>query len=98
MEYHKSDETLYVKLESDLIYPAVKKLESLQKVESFENLIIDLSRSKIVDSEGVKFLYFSLKEGINITLINPPEIYSKILDILKLEELMKEIKIVMEGR
>ncbi|SNZ09570.1 STAS domain-containing protein [Persephonella hydrogeniphila] len=98
MEYHKRDETIYIKLKSDFIYPTVKKIENLLNVESFENLVIDLSESKIVDSEAVKFLYSALKEGISITLVNPPEIYGKILKILQLDDHMKDIKIVMEGR
>ena len=98
MEYHKTDQTLFVKLKSDLTYPAVKKLEALVNVEDLENLVIDLTESKIVDSEGIRFIYTVMKEGVQVTLINPPYIFDKIIDILKLKNYMKDLKIVKEER
>lgn len=98
MEYHKTDQTLFVRLKSDLTYPAVKRLETLVNVEDLEKLVIDLTESKIVDSEGIRFIYTVMKEGIQVTLVNPPYIFGKIVDILRLKEYMKKLKIVKEER
>ena len=98
MEYYKTDQTLFVKLKSDLTYPAVKRLETLVNVEDLEKLVIDLTESKIVDSEGIRFVYTVMKEGVHLTLINPPYIFDKIVDILKLREYMKDLKVVKEER
>ncbi len=98
MEYHKTDQTLFVKLKSDLTYPSAKKLETLVNVEDIESLVIDLTEAKIVDSEGIRFIYTVMKEGVQITLVNPPYIFDKIVDILKLKSYMKDLKIVREER
>ncbi len=98
MEYHKTDQTLFVKLKSDFTYPAVKKLETLINVEDFENLVIDLTEAKIVDSEGIRFIYSVMKEGVKVSLVNPPYVFGKIVDVLKLKSYMKDLKIVREER
>jgi len=98
MEYHKTDQTLFVKLKSDLTYPAVKRLEILINVEDLEGVVIDLTEVKIVDSEGIRFIYTVMREGVQVTLVNPPYIFDKIVDVLRLREYMKDLKIIKEVR
>lgn len=98
MEYTKKENQLIIKFNEDFNYPAVKKIEGLLNLENIDKVVIDLTYSKLVDSEAVKFMYTLLKDGIDITLINPPEILDKILDILELKDEFKNISIVREGR
>ena len=98
MEYTKKGNQLIIRLEEDFNYPVVKRMESLVNLENIDSLVIDLTGSKLVDSEAVKFMYTLLKEGIDITLVNPPEILDKILDILELKDEFKNISIVKESR
>ena len=98
MEYTKKGNQLIIRLEEDFNYPVVKRMENLVNLENIDSLVIDLTGSKLVDSEAVKFMYTLLKEGIDITLVNPPEILDKILDILELKEEFKNISIVRGSR
>ena len=98
MEYTKKGNQLIIRLEEDFNYPVVKRMENLVNLENIDSLVIDLTGSKLVDSEAVKFMYTLLKEEIDITLVNPPEILDKILDILELKEEFKNISIVRESR
>ncbi|WP_297452687.1 STAS domain-containing protein [Persephonella sp.] len=98
MEYTKKGNQLIIRLEEDFNYPVVKRMESLVNMENIDSLVIDLTGSKLVDSEAVKLMYMLLKEGIDITLVNPPEILDKILDILELKDEFKNISIVRESR
>ncbi len=90
MEYTKDEKHLKIKLNSDFNIIAVKKIENLLKVEETEEIDIDLSESKLVDSEAIKFVYLRNKEGIRTTIHNPPEILYEALRILELQDVFKQ--------
>lgn len=48
-------------------------------------LKIDLSECKFIDSEGVIFLHQCQQDGKELQLINPPDVFFKILEILELD-------------
>jgi|GEM_PF-6922088 len=54
-------------------------------MNGISHLVVDLRRSKIVDSEALIYLYNLSKSGINITLLQPPPIYFEALRILELD-------------
>ncbi len=90
MEYTKDEKHLKIKLNSDFNIVAVRKIENLLKVEETEEIDIDLSESKIVDSEAIKFIYLKNKEGIRTTIHHPPEILYEALRILELQDIFKK--------
>lgn len=49
------------------------------------HLIVDLRRSKIVDSEALIYLFNLSNKGTDITLLQPPPIYFEALRILELD-------------
>jgi anti-anti-sigma regulatory factor len=48
-------------------------------------LKIDLSECKFIDSEGVIFLHQCQQDGKELQLINPPDVFFEILEILELD-------------
>ena len=51
---------------------------------------IDLSNVKIVDTEGIKFFYNLAKEGKKVIVKNPPELMFTVLKILDIEDIFTE--------
>ncbi len=51
---------------------------------------VDLSNVKIVDTEGIKFLYNLAKEGRKVIVKNPPELMFRVLKILDIEDIFTE--------
>ncbi len=48
-------------------------------------MVVDLRRSKIVDSEALIYLFNLSKSGVDITLLQPPPVYFEALRILELD-------------
>ncbi|MBK3332999.1 hypothetical protein GWK41_07950 [Persephonella atlantica] len=98
LEFYRKDSQLYIRLDSDFNYPSIKKIEELISIEDVESITIDCSYSKVADTEAVKFVYFALKTGVNITVVNPPDVFAKIIKVLGLEEILNSINIVKGGK
>ena len=49
------------------------------------HVVLDLRRSKIVDSEAVIYLFKLSNSGVDITLLQPPPVYFEALRILELD-------------
>ena len=49
------------------------------------HIVLDLRRSKIVDSEAVIYLFNLSNSGVDITLLQPPPVYFETLRILELD-------------
>ncbi|WP_457639319.1 hypothetical protein [Persephonella sp.] len=97
IDFIKRENSLFVKLKGDFNYPAVKKLEKIIETDSVDSISIELSGAKVVDSEAVKFIFLLDREGKQVTLINPPYIFSRVVSILGLDKMFKNLKIVKEG-
>jgi len=54
-------------------------------MNDIEYLVVDLRRSKIVDSEALIYLFKLSDLGIRITLLQPPPVYFEALRILELD-------------
>jgi ABC-type transporter Mla MlaB component len=58
----------------------------LNHINKNTNLLkIDLTECKIIDSEGIIFLHQWQQEGKELQLINPPEVFFELLEILELD-------------
>ncbi|PAU95115.1 hypothetical protein CK503_02630 [Aliifodinibius salipaludis] len=49
-------------------------------------LKIDLTECKFIDSEGIIFLHQWQQKGKDLQLINPPDVFFEILEILELDD------------
>lgn len=86
IESRKSEDTLKVTLLNNFDILTRNKIES-RATKEIENLEIDFSNCKILDSEAVIFMYRWNKSGKTLKLINPPDILFEILDILELNDI-----------
>jgi anti-anti-sigma regulatory factor len=59
---------------------------------------IDLSRARLIDTEGVMALFRLQKEGITIRLLDPPAIFYEVLEVLELEEAFDQERLVERTR
>lgn len=59
----------------------------LKEYPQIKHLKINLSQTKFVDSEAIRFLYSLLKKGIDIELTQPPDILQEVLEVLELKEI-----------
>jgi len=93
MEIFVKDKKVHIILEGDFNYPVVQKIEKLLNQREINSLSVEIPRAKVVDSEAIKFLYFLDRDGVKITVVNPPDIFNKILSILELTDKFKNLKI-----
>lgn len=54
-------------------------------MHGISHLVLDLRRSKIVDSEAIIYLFTLSNSGVDITLLQPPPVYFEALRILELD-------------
>ncbi|NPA54574.1 MAG: hypothetical protein GXO21_07915 [Aquificae bacterium] len=91
MRYEKDKDKIKFFINGDLNYQETLFIRKTLKDE--KNVEIEFSPcAKFIDSEGIKLLYSLYKEGKNLKIVNPPELFSKIIKILSLEELSKVVE------
>lgn len=83
-ETHREGSILEVKIPRNFNL-WVKNMIENRLGKEVTQLIVDLTRCKIVDSEAVIFMYEWQNNGHTLILVNPPEIFFEIVDILELE-------------
>lgn len=81
---HKDGDTLNVSIDSGFNV-WVKDMITNHITDNTRKLVINLTECPFIDSEGVIFMYKCQKENILLQLINPPETFFEILEILELE-------------
>ena len=86
IEARKSNGTLKVKVLNNFNLLTRNKIES-RLTKEIKVLEIDFSTCKLLDSEAVIFMYRWEKSGKELKLINPPDIFFEILEILELKEI-----------
>ncbi len=81
---HKDGSTLNIKMQGGFnLWIKNMILNHINKNTNF--LKIDLTECKIIDSEGIIFLHQWQQEGKKLQLINPPEVFFELLEILELD-------------
>lgn len=85
IETHKKEDILEVKVQGAFNLNVRNHIESRLSPEIVK-LRINLSQSRIVDTEAIIFLHQWQKNGKDLELVNPPAILFEILDILELNE------------
>ncbi len=87
MTYEKKGDTLHVTLHRDFNLLTARKVRRLCR--DVNEVRIDLSRSKFVDTEGIIVLYELIQAGKKVRLIHPPPIFFEVVHILGLEEIFR---------
>lgn len=75
---------MFLKVEQNLNLVTSGYIERL--AAEAEEVHLDLSDARFVDSEGVILLWRLLREGKKVLLWEPPRILSEMIDILDLKE------------
>ncbi len=83
MDYKREDDKLTVKLLRDFNLYTASRIERL--AADATEVEIDLSRSKFVDSEAIRVLWGLVTAGKRVTLINPPELFGTVVEVLGLK-------------
>jgi len=88
MDYRREDDKLTVKLLRDFNLYTAGRIERL--AAEADIVEIDLSRSKFVDSEAIRVLYGLITAGKRVTLINPPELFGAVVEVLGLKSFFED--------
>ena len=86
MDYLQQGARLDIRLKRDFNLLTTRKIARL--AEDADTICIDLTRSRIVDSEAVMLLYRLVRAGKQISLKSPPPILDEIIHILGLESIL----------
>jgi len=83
MDYERHGSTLTVRMRRDFNLMAVRHLK--HHLDDATRVRIDLSGTRLVDTEAVMALYRLGREGLTIRLLDPPEIFYEVVTVLELE-------------
>lgn len=82
MDLDRDDDTLNVRPRRDFNLMAVRHLK--YHLEDATQVRIDLTRARLVDTEAVMALFRLQQDGIRFRLVNPPDIFFEVLEVLDL--------------
>ena len=85
IEIHKKGSAVVATLRRNFNYRVRKIIEGRISRDT-KKLILDLSRTRILDSEAVIFMFGWLKKGNRLELVGPPDILFEILDLLEIRK------------
>ena len=92
MEFNIEITKLKINTMGDFNIITVLNIKSvLEKEKDIDELEFDLKEARFIDSEGIRFIYQLHKEGKTIKILNPPSIFYKVIQILKLESVFKKL-------
>lgn len=83
MEFQRINDKLTVRPIRDFNLLTVRSIQP--RMNGITHLVVDLRRSKIVDSEALIYLFKLSNSGVVITLLQPPPVYFEALRILELD-------------
>lgn len=96
MDLERHGDTLTVRTRRDFNLMAVRHLK--YHLEDAARVRVDLSRARLVDTEAVMALFRLQKEGLDITLLEPPAIFYEVLEVLELESAFDVERLVERER
>lgn len=88
MQVTHNQNKLEVVIERNFNLSAIRELEQ-HLDETIDHLVINLEHSFFLDSEAIIFMHRWMKQDKKLKLLNPPEIFFEILDVLELTESWK---------
>lgn len=96
MDLERDGDTLTARLRRDFNLMAVQHLK--HHLGDARHVRIDLSRSRLVDTEAVMALHDLKTNGLEVTLLRPPAIFYEVLELLGLKEPFEVERLVEEQR
>lgn len=96
MDLERHGDTLTVRTRRDFNLMAVRHLK--YHLEDATRVRVDLSRARLVDTEAVMALFRLQREGLDITLLEPPAIFYEVLEVLELESAFDVERLVERER
>jgi ABC-type transporter Mla MlaB component len=96
MDLERHGDTLTVRLRRDFNLMAVRHLR--HHLENATRVRIDLARARLVDTEAVMALYRLQKRGVEVVLLEPPQIFYEVLEVLELESAFQLDRLVERTR
>lgn len=95
MEHERTGDVLTFRLKRDFNLLTARFLQRMSSGTS--HVRVDLSRARLVDTEAVIALYRLQRDGIGVTLINPPALFREILGVLDLESYF-DVEVLSDAR
>ncbi len=92
MDFVQTGNRLDIRLKRDFNLLTTRRIARL--AEDADTVSIDLTRSRIVDSEALMLLFRLVRAGKEVSLKNPPPILDEIIHILGLESVLDLKKMV----
>lgn len=86
MQYRQKERKLFLKVEQNLNWVTARRIE--RAAMEVDEVYLDLSDARIVDSEGVILLYHLLEAGKIVRIKEAPIILSEIVNALDLQEVI----------
>lgn len=83
MEHERADGRVTCRFQGDFNVVAVREIAPL--VAEADEVVLDLSAAKLVDTEAIRALYGMVAAGQRVTLVRPPMILYKVVRVLGLE-------------
>ncbi|WP_332327353.1 hypothetical protein [Salinibacter sp.] len=96
MDLERHGDTLTVRSRRDFNLMAVRHLR--YHMEDATRVRIDLARARLVDTEAVMALVRLQKRGVDVTLLEPPDILYEVLEVLELESVFDVEQLVERER
>jgi anti-anti-sigma regulatory factor len=87
VDYEINRRQLSIRLSRDFNLLMARRIEKL--AEEVDAVRIDLTQSKIVDSEAIGALHRLITSGKTVALVNPPRIFGEAIRILGLDDVIK---------
>lgn len=84
MMYERDGDTLTVHLRRDFNLLTARHLRQIVHDET--HVRIDLSRARLVDTEALYALHALQSKEVQITLVDPPDLYHEVVEVLNLED------------
>lgn len=98
MQVTHNNNRLKVVIERNFNLSAIRELKQHLN-DDIDELVIDLEYSFFLDSEAIIFMHRWMEKGKKLQLLNPPEIFHEILDVLdltnswNLEQVIEQTKV-----
>ena len=87
MHFEAQDDTIIIRLDQHLNFFTARKIERL--VEGYDKIILDLQKSRLVDTEGIILIHRLVTSEKDVTLLDAPDVFFKNIEALDLGMLLK---------
>lgn len=84
MDYDRDGDTVTIRLRRDFNLLTARHLHQI--AQGAQHVRVDLSQARLVDTEGLCTLRDLQADDVQITLLDPPEIFYEVIEVLELED------------